>query len=164
MFYTMKKIKNPYAGLEKQGYNCFACCPENPFGLKMEFYEDGDDIVCLWNPQTNFQGWLNTLHGGIQSTLMDEIGGWLVNRKLQTAGQTTHLAMRYRKPVPTGEGIVIEIRGRIKEMKRNLAFIEASLSYDGNVCSTCEMTYFCFPKDVSTERFFFKGCDLEEEQ
>ena len=77
----MKKIKNPYAGLEEQGYNCFACCPENPFGLKMEFYEDGDDIVCLWNPHTNFQGWLNTLHGGIQSTLMDEVGGWLVNRQ-----------------------------------------------------------------------------------
>lgn len=46
----MKKIKNPYKGLEEQGYNCFACCPSNPFGLKMEFYEDGDDIVCLWHP------------------------------------------------------------------------------------------------------------------
>ena len=75
----MKKIKNPYAGLEEQGYNCFACCPSNPFGLKMEFYEDGDDIVCLWNPHPNFQSWLNTLHGGIQSTLMDELGGWVVN-------------------------------------------------------------------------------------
>ena len=78
---------------------------------------------------------------------MDEVGGWLVNRKLQTAGQTVQLAMRYRKPVPTGENITIEIRGRIKEMKRNLAFIEASLSYDGEICSTCEMTYYCFPKD-----------------
>jgi hypothetical protein len=25
------------------------------------------------------------------------------------------------------------------------------------------MTYFCFPKDVSAEKFFFKGCELEEE-
>jgi acyl-coenzyme A thioesterase PaaI-like protein len=159
----MKKIKNPYAGMEEQGYNCFACCPSNPFGLKMEFYEDGDDIVCLWKPHTNFQSWLNTLHGGIQSTLMDEVGGWVVNRKLQTAGQTTHLAMRYRNPVPVGEDVVIEIRGHIKEMKRNFAFIEASLSHDGKVCSTCEMTYFCFPKDVAAEKFFFKGCELEEE-
>ena len=129
----------------------------------MEFYEDGDDIVCFWKPHTNFQSWLNTHHGGIQSTLMDELGGWVVNRKLQTAGQTTHLAMRYRNPVPVGEDITLEIRGRIKEMKRNFAFIEASLSHDGKVCSTCEMTYFCFPKDVSEERFFFKGCELEGE-
>ena len=37
----MKKIKNPYLGLQEQGYNCFACCPSNPYGLKMEFFEDG---------------------------------------------------------------------------------------------------------------------------
>ena len=36
----MKKVKNPYIGLEEQGYNCFACCPTNPCGLKMRFYED----------------------------------------------------------------------------------------------------------------------------
>ena len=160
----MKKIKNPWLPLIDKGYNCFACAPSNPYGLKMEFYEDGDDIVSIWTPGDNYQGWMDTLHGGIQATLMDEIGGWIIARKFQTAGMTTNLSIKYRKPVPTGEGIVIEIRGRIKEMKRNLAFIEASLSYDGNVCSTCEMTYFCFPKDVSTERFFFKGCDLEEEE
>lgn len=44
----MKKIRNPYIGLEEQGYNCFACCPQNPCGLKMEFHEDGDDVVCFW--------------------------------------------------------------------------------------------------------------------
>ncbi len=43
-------------------------------------------------------------------------------------------------------------------MKRNFAFIEASLNHDGKVCSTCKMTYFCFPKDVAKERFFFYGC------
>ena len=43
----MDKIKNPFGGMEDQGYNCFACCPSNPFGLKMEFYEDGDEIVSI---------------------------------------------------------------------------------------------------------------------
>ena len=70
----MKKIRNPYAGMEDQGYNCFACCPSNPFGLKMEFYEDGDDIVCIWEPDLNYQSWIGTLHGGIQATLLDETG------------------------------------------------------------------------------------------
>ena len=160
---AMKKIKNPYKGLEEQGYNCFACCPSNPVGLKMEFYEDGDDIVCLWHPHVNFQGWLNTLHGGIQSTLMDEVGGWLVNRKLQTAGQTTHLAMRYRRPVPVGEDVTIEIRGHIKEMKRNFAFIDAEISHEGKVCTTCEMIYCTFSKEVAEKDFMFFGCPLEDE-
>ena len=47
----MKKIKNPYAGTaEGMGYNCFACAPENPCGLKMEFFEDGEEVVCFWEP------------------------------------------------------------------------------------------------------------------
>lgn len=157
----MKKIKNPYYGLEEAGYNCFACCPSNPAGLKMEFYEDGDDIVSIWNSHDNYQGWLKTLHGGIQATLLDELGGWIVNRKLQTAGMTTALNMKYKSPVPTGEGVQIEIRGRIKEMKRNFAILEASISHEGKVCSLCEMTYYCFSKEKAQEDFFFSGCELE---
>lgn len=160
----MKKIRNPYLGLEEQGYNCFACCPQNPYGLKMEFYEDGDDLVCIWKSGDNYQGWLKTLHGGIQATLMDELGGWLINRKLQTAGMTTQLTMKYRNPVPTGDDVTIEIRGRIKEMKRNFAFIEATLSHEGKVCSMCDMTYYCFPKEKAESDFFFTGCELEDEE
>lgn len=159
----MEKIKNPYAGMEEQGYNCFACCPTNPFGLKMEFYEDGDDIVCFWKPGKNFQSWINTLHGGIQATLLDEVGGWVVTRKLQTTGMTTHLSMRYRNPAPVGEDVILEIRGRIKEMKRNFAFIEAEIRHEGKVCSSCQMTYFTFSKEVAENDFLFKGCPLEEE-
>lgn len=158
----MKMIKNPYIGLEEQGYNCFACSPQNPCGLKMEFYEDGDDLVCFWNASDNYQGWLKTLHGGIQATLMDEIGGWIVNRKLQTSGMTVNLEMKYRNPVPTGEGVQVEIRGRIKEVRRNLALIEATVSHDGKVCSRCEMTYFCFSQEKARSDFFFSGCETED--
>ena len=160
----MDKIKNPYTGLEEQGYNCFACCPSNPYGLKMEFFEDGDDIVCLWEARDNYQSWINTLHGGIQATLMDEIGGWVVNRKLQTAGVTTQLNVKYRTPVPAGNGVILEIRARLKEMKRNFAFIEASISHEGKVCSTCEMVYFTVSKEKAAEDFFFNGCELEDQK
>ena len=97
----MKKIINPWIRLENEGYNCFGCAPHNPYGLKMEFYEDGDDIVSFWTPTDNYQGWLHTLHGGIQSLLIDEIAGWLVARKLQTSGMTTHLYVKFKKSIPT---------------------------------------------------------------
>ena len=85
----MKKILNPW--VNKEGYFCFGCCPTNPYGVHMEFLEDGDDVVSLWKPSIFYQGWLNTMHGGILSTLVDEISGWVVSRKLQTSGMTTHL-------------------------------------------------------------------------
>ncbi len=157
----MDKIRNPYQGMEDQGYHCFACCPSNEFGLKMEFYEDGDDIVCIWDSRDDYQSWIKTLHGGIQATLLDEIGGWVVSRKLQTTGMTTQLNMKYRRPVPTGEGVKLELRAHLKEMKRNFAFIEATLSHEGQLCSSCDMVYFCFPKDKAEKDFLFKGCELE---
>lgn len=158
----MKKIRNPYEGMEEKGYNCFACCPTNPFGLKMEFYEDGDEVVCIWEPGTNYQSWIGTLHGGIQATLLDETGGWIISRKLQTTGMTTHLNVRYKTSVPVGKGPV-EIRARLKEMKRNFAFIDAEIRHEGKVCTTCEMIYCTFPKDVAKNEFMFNGCFLEEE-
>ena len=63
----MKKILNPY--LNKEGYNCVCCAPNNPVGLHLEFWEEGEDVLTIWNPGENYQGWINTLHGGIISML-----------------------------------------------------------------------------------------------
>lgn len=49
----MKKIINPWKGLE--GYNCFGCAPNNEAGVRMEFYEDGDEIVSIWKPRPEYQ-------------------------------------------------------------------------------------------------------------
>ena len=97
----MKKIINPWRNHE--GYNCFGCSPDNPIGLHMEFYEDGDYIVSTWHPDHNYQGWVDTMHGGILSTLIDEVCGWVVTRKLQTSGYTVQLNVKFRKAVPTTE-------------------------------------------------------------
>ena len=63
-----KKIINPWRNHE--GYNCFGCSPDNPIGLHLEFYEDGDYIVSTWHPEhrstlslrsaKNYQGWVDT--------------------------------------------------------------------------------------------------------
>ena len=111
----MKKILNPY--LNKEGYNCVCCAPNNPVGLHLEFWEDGEDILTIWNPGENYQGWINTLHGGIISMLMDEVAGWVINRKLQTTGVTMQLNVKYKKPVMTTES-QITVRGHIASQRR----------------------------------------------
>lgn len=158
----MKKIINPWIGLESIGYNCFGCAPDNPYGLRMEFYEDGDDVVSFWNPSDNFQGWLHTLHGGIQSALIDETCLWVIARKLQTSGMTTNLDIKFRKPVPTGPEIKIEIRVRIREQKRNFVFLTGKIIYNGEVCSEADITFFTFSKEKAEKDFYFRGCNVEE--
>jgi uncharacterized protein (TIGR00369 family) len=157
----MKKIINPFINLE--GYNCFGCAPNNPFGVKMEFYEDGEEIVCHWTPRSEYQGWLDTLHGGIQSVLLDEICAWVLMRKLQTAGVTSKMETRFLKPVSTNDS-QITLRAHITEQKRNIIIIDATLENSaGEICSQSRCTYFAFPQEKAKQKMFFSGCLTEGE-
>lgn len=157
----MKKIKNPFLHLE--GYNCFGCAPDNPLGVHLEFAEDGNDIVSRWTPTANYQGWLNTLHGGIQATLLDEICGWVVMRKLQTAGVTSRMEVRYLRPVHT-DGHALELRAHIENRRRNIVDIRATLTdAAGHVCTEALCTYFTFPPEKARTTMHFNGCALEDE-
>lgn len=158
----MKKIINPFIHLD--GYHCFGCAPSNPFGVKLEFYEEGDDIVSHWHPSPHYQGWLNTLHGGIQSVLLDEICGWVVMRKLQTGGVTSKMETRYLHPVSTNSNR-LTLRAHIKEQRRNLVLVEATLANDeGTVCTTALCTYFAFPPEKARTELHFCGCEVEGEE
>lgn len=155
-----KHIINPWKNLE--GYDCFGCSPDNPIGLHMDFTEEGEDIVCHWHPQAHFQGWVNTMHGGILSTLCDETAGWVVFRKLQTTGVTTRLDVRYKKPVMTTDD-TITIRGHIIGQKRNLVTVAVTIQNQcGDTCVTCEATYYTFPPEKAWEMGFTR-CRVEGE-
>ena len=50
----IKKIINPWTGME--GYNCIGCAPNNPFGVHLCFYEDGEDIMASGSHQPTIRG------------------------------------------------------------------------------------------------------------
>ena len=148
----MKKIINPWRNHE--GYNCFGCSPDNPIGLHLEFYEDGDYIVSTWHPGHNYQGWVDTMHGGILSTLIDEVCGWVVTRKLQTSGYTVQLNVKFRKAAPTTEP-ELTIRAKVSKQVRNLAYISAEITNSkGELCNEGEAIYFLMtlPRRLNIKR------------
>ena len=151
----MKALSNPFASLE--GYNCFGCSPHNMAGLRMKFFEDGDEIVSEWTPHDGYQGYHNVLHGGVQATLMDEIASWVVYVKLTTAGFTSRADVRYRKTVYVDHGPVT-LRAKCTGMRRNLADIEVKLfDTDGNLCTEGTFTYFTYSKEKAREHMFYPG-------
>ncbi|MBP5473789.1 MAG: PaaI family thioesterase [Bacteroidales bacterium] len=155
----MKKIRNPWLGREE--YDCFGCCPTNPLGVHMEFYEDGDYVVSMWKPQTPYQGWIKTMHGGILATLLDETAGWVVFRKLRTSGVTTHLDIRYKKSISTTEE-QITIKGHIVEQRRNIVLIDVTIqNAEGEICVEGRATYFCMKPEKAKE-MGFEACDAED--
>ena len=158
----MKKIINPWKGME--GYFCFGCAPENEAGVKMEFYEDGDEVVSVWHPEAKYQGWLNTLHGGIQAVLLDEICAWVIVRKLQTAGVTSKMETRYLKPISTTDDHIV-LRSSIREKKRNIILVDAAIyNMQGEVCTKALCTYFTFPEEKARNEMHFCGCEVEDEE
>ncbi len=151
----MKKLYNPFVKLD--GYQCFGCSPDNEHGLQLKFVEEDDYVTAVWEPKEHFQGWLNTLHGGIQATLLDEIASWLVFVKLDTSGVTCEMDFKLRHPVKVNEGN-IHLKARLLEMKRNIAVIEAHLfNSKMELCTEGIIKYFTFSQEVAKHRFWYPG-------
>ena len=156
----MKKIKNPWKDPKNIGeYNCFACSPYNSGGLQLEFWEDGEKIITHWNPQRQYEGWIGVLHGGIQATLLDEIGGWVVMLKLKTTGVTSEMKVQYLKPVKVST-CELTIVGKLVGQEGRIAHIEASLfNGEGEECARARVSYFVFPERVAKARYNYPGIE-----
>jgi len=151
----VKHLSNPFTSLE--GYNCFGCSPTNPQGLRMQFTDEGDQVISTWQPENNFQGWHNVLHGGIQATLMDEIASWVVFAKLGTTGVTSKMEIRLSKPMLMNKGPVI-LTARLREMRRNIAVIDVELKDgEGTLCAEGVFHYFTYPEGIAKEKLFYPG-------
>lgn len=113
--------------------NCFACGPENPNGLHLQFKADSQsDGVCasvVLAPQ--FQGWSGIAHGGVSIALLDEAMAHAAGAAGHR-GMTASMNVRFRKPVPLGEKL--DVRGRVAWLRRNVLGLEARvLAPDGTL-------------------------------
>lgn len=96
---------------------CFGCSPNNPVGLKMNF-KAGDDFVLseLKIPQ-HLCGWNNLAHGGVLSTILDEIMSWTAIYFMKSLVMTKSMKIDFLKSVSVGD--TINAVGRIKERRNS---------------------------------------------
>ena len=156
----MIKIHNPFTKMgTRDDYNCFGCSPHNEIGLQMEFWENGEELMATWQPRKSLEGWSNILHGGIQASLLDELGGWIVLIKQKTAGVTSELNVKYLKPVNIAKG-KITVTGKIIQTDNREAIINATLQDGENVlCASAEIKYFCFPEKIARTKYHYPGIE-----
>ena len=125
----------------------------------MEFFDDGEGLVCNWLPESRFEGYVNTLHGGIQSTMHDEIASWVIYVKGETAGMTTELNVKYHKSVLVDKG-KIKITGKIIEQDRRFIKVHTQLFNNNNeLSSEAEVTYRIFPQRMAIEKMHYPGVE-----
>lgn len=90
--------------------------------------------------------------------------GWVVTRKLQTAGVTSKMETRYKRPVSTND-TELTVRAHIREQRRNIVIIDATLSNsNGVVCTEATCTYFALPREKAEKDMHFVACKTEGEE
>ena len=116
------------------GQPCFGCSPDHPHGLRLRFIREGDEILTRHTPTELQQGPLGIMHGGLVSTLADELAAWAV---IGTKGKfpfTGSFDARLLRPIRIG----VEIVGRAKIIKdlRRLIDVEVALEQQGETMFT----------------------------
>ncbi|MDD8019842.1 MAG: PaaI family thioesterase [Acidobacteriota bacterium] len=96
-----KKIIN-YAG-------CFVCGQDNPAGLKLDFYFDEEKRLAWteFQPEQQFEGYRDVLHGGIISSLLDEVMIKAIMYE-NILAVTIKLTIEFKQPAKIGEKLRAE--------------------------------------------------------
>lgn len=118
---------------------CFVCGMENTAGLSASFYElENNELMGVFTPGQQHQGYPGRLHGGIAATILDEtMGRVITSGNKEVWGVTVDLNIRYRRPVPLNEeihviGRIVRQSGRSYEAQGAILLSDGSTAVEGN--------------------------------
>jgi uncharacterized protein (TIGR00369 family) len=84
-------------------HSCFVCGESNAVGLKLRFQTDGRVVHGRFTPRAEHVGFREVIHGGIISTLLDEIMVWACVVQAKRFAYCAELNVRFLKPARPGE-------------------------------------------------------------
>ena len=111
---------------------CFGCAPDHPFGFRLHFEVEKDEVKTLFMPTPQYQGPPGIMHGGLVMTLGDELAAWTLLGIKNRFGFTTKADVRLKKPIRIGQEVVG--RGFISEDRRRIVDIQVRLSQEDRLC------------------------------
>ncbi|MCK5913019.1 MAG: PaaI family thioesterase [Desulfuromusa sp.] len=124
--------------------HCFGCSQQNPYGLKMRFHTDESALYSWLSVPPHLCGWDGIVHGGVLSTMLDEIMGWSAIYGLRCIAMTKTMTVDFLKPVYIGDKLRVE--GRVVEQtSKREAILEAKIYKEDDVlCAQTRGTFAIF--------------------
>jgi acyl-coenzyme A thioesterase PaaI-like protein len=116
---------------EFAAHNCFACGTLNTNGLGLVLHLEPDRCWTELELDRRFEGWDGIAHGGISSTILDEVMAWsLVGG--DNWGVTARLAVEFRRPVPIetrvrAEGWITHSRRRVVDTAARMVDVASGI-------------------------------------
>jgi uncharacterized protein (TIGR00369 family) len=131
---------------------CYICGRDNPAGLGMTFYDDGQGTVkSIVTPAEQFQGYPGVLHGGVVAAILDEVvGRSTMSGDHHRFMMTVNMTVQYRHPVPMGEeltaiGKVVKLKGRIGKAEGQI------ILPDGTIACEAQLVLANMPEQIADE-------------
>lgn len=147
----MQTKENKIVG-EKQpnSRHCFVCGLDNPVGLQLKIYQSAPGVIeTTYTAPEHFQGYPGVLHGGIITSILDEIAG---RAHMGDPSQprfmfTGSIEVKFRKNTPIGKPL--KIIGKAGKSKGKKAQAWAGI-YDEGGTLLAEATTLLFevPKEM----------------
>jgi acyl-coenzyme A thioesterase PaaI-like protein len=113
-----------------QEHNCFGCGTLNIHGLQLRLHHDeaSGGVVTEFTPDIRFEGYGGMVHGGIVSTVLDEVMAWSLYQ-VGAWGVTARMEVRFRQPLRIGEptrasGRIVRERGRLFDLSGEIRRLE----------------------------------------
>jgi len=121
---------------------CLVCGVENVVGLRGRFLELEDgELLGVFEPRAEHQGYPGRLHGGIASAILDEtIGRSITIAHPDTWGVTAELQVRYLRPIPV-DAPVRAVARVTRDTSRLFEGAGEILLGDGTVAATATGKY-----------------------
>jgi len=104
-------------------------------GLHLKFNEQGENYITTFTAGPEHQGYDGIMHGGLVSTILDEVmAGSLYAKGLNAV--TAKLEVRFRKPTPIGQqltiiGKIVGRRGNMYELVGEITLPDGTITAQG---------------------------------
>lgn len=146
---TLEGVRHPDGRIRIRPHDCFACGTLNEHGLHLELHAEGGRCWTELALPRRFGGWEGIAHGGIVTTILDEVMAWALIEH-DHWGVTARMTVEFKRPVPIGqpirgEGWVVEAR------RRAITAAGRILDAHGTLLATSDGLYVAAPEAKKAE-------------
>jgi acyl-coenzyme A thioesterase PaaI-like protein len=135
---------------EVEPHRCFACGSLSEHGMQLDLHVSGERCWTELELAERFQGWDGIAHGGIVSTILDEVMAWSLAAS-ESWGFTARMTVDFKRPVPLG--VPIRAEGWVTRQRRRLIDTAARLvdARTGELLATAEAVYVAADEERKRE-------------
>ena len=126
---------------------CYGCGPNNPLGLQVKSFPEGDGLVCVIQPDSKYQAFSGFLYGGLIGCLLDCHCNWAAAMHLMAKNElnvppctvTAQYTVKFLRPTPVA--VPLRLVAKVISSTDKKAEVYGELFAGQDLCATCDAVF-----------------------